>query len=99
MVEAVCIIYISYFVTYHTALRFAIYLYKTKRFVSKVFETNKRTTDKFVDFSLDKPVPLCGDIKIAFFNKSTRIFRFWFNTFFVDMHQLQEDLKRYIYRS
>ena len=80
--------------TFHTALRFAVYLYGTKIFISKVSETNKRTIDKFVDLSLDQPVPICGDIKIVFFNKRSRIFRFWFNTYFVDTHQ--EGPKRYI---
>ena len=80
--------------TVHSALRFAVYLYKSKIFVSKVFETNKRTTDKFLDLSLDQPVPLCGDIKIVFYNKRTRIFRFWFNTFFVHLHQENHVVRR-----
>ena len=96
----------------HTALRFAVYLYKTRIFVSKVFETNKTTSkgfkpgkgkdfesnnptrlfpermrDEFVDFSLQRPLPLCRDIKIVFYNRRTRIFRFWFNTYFVDVHK------------
>lgn len=85
MMEAVLVLCSCIF--YRTALRFAVYLYKSKIFVSKVFETNKRTTEKFLDLSLDQPVPLCGDIKIVFYNKRKRIFRFWLNTYFVDMHQ------------
>ncbi|XP_071483432.1 phosphatidylinositol 3,4,5-trisphosphate 3-phosphatase and dual-specificity protein phosphatase PTEN-like [Diadema antillarum] len=66
---------------------FVIYQQKVKIFSSQAYEVSKRR-EKFVRCEVPLPVPICGDIKIEFFNKPNklkkdRMFHFWFNTFFV----------------
>ncbi|XP_039272663.2 phosphatidylinositol 3,4,5-trisphosphate 3-phosphatase and dual-specificity protein phosphatase PTEN-like [Styela clava] len=48
-------------------------------------------------FDLPQPFPLCGDMKIEFFNRKSvmgkdKLFHFWFNTFFVQQMQKSEKL-------
>jgi phosphatidylinositol-3,4,5-trisphosphate 3-phosphatase/dual-specificity protein phosphatase PTEN len=69
-------------------------LYKTKIYTSKTYE-NIRRTDTFAELALPTPVPLCGDIKIEFLNvrfggRRDKMFHLWFNTFFIDMHVMQQ---------
>lgn len=75
---------------------FIIRLYKTKIFTSKIFE-NIRKGESSADLMLPQALPLCGDIKVEFFHHKfgkEKMFHFWFNTFFVDMHvyQMSEDM-------
>ncbi|XP_041485113.1 phosphatidylinositol 3,4,5-trisphosphate 3-phosphatase and dual-specificity protein phosphatase PTEN-like [Lytechinus variegatus] len=65
---------------------FVIYQQKVKIFSSQPYEVAKKERSVRCEFPL--PVPICGDIKIEFFNKPNklkkdRMFHFWFNTFFV----------------
>lgn len=74
---------------------FLVRLYKTKIYTSKVYQNVKRT-DPFAELSLPQPLPLCGDIKIEFFHtnrlgKNEKMFHLWFNTFFIDMHVMQQE--------
>ena len=74
---------------------FIIRLYKTKIFTSRVYQNISRS-DTFAELSLPQPVPLCGDIKIEFFHNQRlggkeKMFHFWFNTFFVDMHVMMQE--------
>eukprot|EP00731_Ephydatia_muelleri_P025570 Em0017g653a len=71
---------------------FIIRLYKTKIFTSKIFEI--RRGESSADLMLTQPLPLCGDIKVEFFHQKfgkEKMFHFWFNTFFVDMHVYQHE--------
>ena len=79
----------------HVGPSFIIRLYKTKIFTSKVYQNISRS-DTFAELSLPQPVPLCGDIKIEFFHNQRlggkeKMFHFWFNTFFVDMHVMMQE--------
>ncbi|GFY63720.1 phosphatidylinositol 3,4,5-trisphosphate 3-phosphatase and dual-specificity protein phosphatase PTEN [Trichonephila inaurata madagascariensis] len=65
---------------------FVVYQLKTKLYTSPVLEVKRNK--KFLSFDFTETVPVCGDIKIEFrnrtkFGKSEKMFLFWFNTFFV----------------
>lgn len=58
----------------------------------KIFTSNSDIVNKSMEgtvtFDLPKPLILCGDIKVEFFNRKSvvgkdKLFHFWFNTFFV----------------
>eukprot|EP00731_Ephydatia_muelleri_P025536 Em0017g619a len=71
---------------------FTICLYKTRIFTSQIFEI--RRGESSADLMLPQPLPLCGDIKVEFFHQKfgkEKMFHFWFNTFFVDMHVYQHE--------
>ena len=79
----------------HVGPSFIVRLYKTKIFTSRVYQNISRS-DTFGELSLPQPVPLCGDIKIEFFHNQRlggkeKMFHFWFNTFFVDMHVMMQE--------
>ncbi len=82
--------------TLFTAPCFIVRLYKTKIYTSKVYENIKKT-DTYAELSLPTPLPLCGDIKIEFFHcrftGKDKMFHFWFNTYFIDMHVMQQEAK------
>lgn len=67
---------------------FEVFQLKVKVYTSKTYEDIKKGQDKFT-MSTDQSVPLCGDIKVVFYNKprltkkKEKMFQFWFNTFFV----------------
>lgn len=54
-------------------------------------------SDRLLIFDLPQPLPLCGDMKIEFFNRKSvmgkdKLFHFWFNTFFVQQMQKSEKI-------
>ncbi|EDV22661.1 uncharacterized protein TRIADDRAFT_28654 [Trichoplax adhaerens] len=67
---------------------FTVRQHNVKLITSKVMEVLRKGNER-ITFVLDKPLPICGDVKIEFFHKSeyfskkSRMFHFWFNTFFV----------------
>ena len=73
---------------------FTVHVQKLKMYTSKLYENIKRT-DSTANLMLPQELPLCGDVRIDFYHQSTigkeRMFRFWFNTFFIDMHLLQQE--------
>ncbi|KAJ8022924.1 hypothetical protein HOLleu_37955 [Holothuria leucospilota] len=80
---------------------FVIYQHKFKIFTSEITKGIKRWQRK-VDYELNQPV--CGDIKIEFFHKTTMLkmdkkpmFHFWFNTFFVvNPHCLEDQYDHHV---
>ncbi|XP_059170264.1 phosphatidylinositol 3,4,5-trisphosphate 3-phosphatase and dual-specificity protein phosphatase PTEN-like isoform X1 [Physella acuta] len=72
---------------------------KVKVYTSPVFDGVKREQKSFLMpvMHSSHSVPICGDIKIEFFNKSKinkreKMFHFWFNTFFVtDRERVQQN--------
>ncbi|KAL8616913.1 hypothetical protein ACOMHN_041832 [Nucella lapillus] len=66
---------------------FEVHQLKVKVYTSPVYDgISKGDNSHFM--SVPKPVPLCGDIKVEFFNKTLmmkkeKMLHFWFNTFFV----------------
>ncbi|XP_064389054.1 phosphatidylinositol 3,4,5-trisphosphate 3-phosphatase and dual-specificity protein phosphatase PTEN-like [Halichondria panicea] len=72
---------------------FIVRLYNTKIHDSEPY-THFKKTDSFAEMCLPQPLPVCGDIRIEFYShswsKKEKIFQFWFNTFFVDMHVMQQ---------
>ena len=64
-----------------------------KVYTSKLYDHIKRT-DSTADLLLPQELPVCGDVKMDFYHQSMigkeRMFTFWFNTFFIDMHLLQQ---------
>jgi len=70
-------------------------LYKTKIHQSHIYDQFKKT-DAYAEMLLPTPLPVCGDVRIEFYNcyfggRKEKIFQFWFNTFFTDMHVLQQE--------
>ncbi|XP_061167290.1 phosphatidylinositol 3,4,5-trisphosphate 3-phosphatase and dual-specificity protein phosphatase PTEN-like [Saccostrea echinata] len=67
---------------------FEVFQLKVKVYTSKTYEDIRKGQDKF-SMATDQSVPLCGDIKVVFYNKprltkkKEKMFQFWFNTFFV----------------
>ncbi|XP_078319615.1 phosphatidylinositol 3,4,5-trisphosphate 3-phosphatase and dual-specificity protein phosphatase PTEN-like [Crassostrea virginica] len=67
---------------------FEVFQLKVKVYTSRTYEEIKKGQDKFT-MSTEQSVPLCGDIKVVFYNKprltkkKEKMFQFWFNTFFV----------------
>ncbi|XP_020612582.1 phosphatidylinositol 3,4,5-trisphosphate 3-phosphatase and dual-specificity protein phosphatase PTEN-like isoform X2 [Orbicella faveolata] len=76
---------------------YIIWQQKVKLYQSKVDEGKK--SNKGLAFEPSQPIPICGDIRVEFFNKDMfkkeRMFQFWFNTFFISQQatvvQLFED--------
>jgi len=74
---------------------FVVRLYKTKIYTSKIYES-LRKQDTYAELSIPTPIPLCGDVKIEFFHtrfggRREKMFHFWFNTYFIDMHVMQQE--------
>jgi len=66
---------------------FVIYQTGVALFKSKPYEVRKSESSPTV-LTLDREIPVCGDIKIDFFHhnnrfRKERMFVFWFNTFFL----------------
>lgn len=66
---------------------FEVHQLKVKVYSSPVYDIGKGESFYYMD--VQNPVPLCGDIKIEFFNKTLmtkkeKMLHFWFNTFFVN---------------
>lgn len=66
---------------------FEVHQLKVKVHSSPVYDTIRKGETCFYMW-VTNPVPLCGDIKIEFYNKTMmkqkeKMFHFWFNTFFV----------------
>ena len=65
---------------------FLVKLYHTKIYTSKPVE-NVKKNQEYIDCTLDKPLPICGDVKVEFFhqkfNKKEKLCHFWFNTYFI----------------
>ncbi|CAB3988947.1 Phosphatidylinositol 3,4,5-trisphosphate 3-phosphatase and dual-specificity phosphatase PTEN [Paramuricea clavata] len=67
---------------------FYVWQSKVKIYSSKSQESATKDA-KNICFNLPQPLPVCGDIKVQFYNKDSRfgkkdlMFQFWFNTFFV----------------
>jgi len=73
---------------------FSVKVQKLKIYTSTIYDHIKRT-DSTAELLLPQELPLCDDIKIEFFHQARfggkeKMFRFWFNTFFIDMHLLQQ---------
>jgi len=73
---------------------FTIKVQGIKIYISKVYDQIKRT-DSNAALMLPQALPLCGDVKIEFFHQARfggkeNMFRLCINTFFIDMHLLQQ---------
>ena len=72
---------------------FTVRVQKLKIYTSRLYDHIRRN-DSTADLLLPQELPICGDIEIDFYHQSMigkeRMFRFWFNTFFIDMHVLQQ---------
>ena len=73
---------------------FTVKVQQAKIYTSKVYEHIKRT-DSSAELLLPQELPLCGDVKIEFFHQARfggkeTMLTLWFNTFFIDMHLLQQ---------
>lgn len=67
---------------------FEVYQLKVRVYTSKVYEDIKKGQTSFY-MPIEQSVPLCGDIKVVFYNKprmkkKDKMFQFWLNTFFVE---------------
>lgn len=78
---------------------FTVKLYATKIYTSKAVDGVRKDQGSIL-LTLDKPLPVCGDVKVEFFhkkfNKKEKMFHFWFNTYFIEgnklaINQLQTD--------
>lgn len=61
---------------------------KVKVYTSKIYEDIKKGQQNYY-MPIEHSVPLCGDIKVVFYNKprmkkKDKMLQFWFNTFFVE---------------
>ncbi|XP_046407113.1 phosphatidylinositol 3,4,5-trisphosphate 3-phosphatase and dual-specificity protein phosphatase PTEN-like isoform X2 [Ischnura elegans] len=68
------------------SLQFVISEERSKIYSDMVHDVKKG--DPSIHIKINKYVPVCGDIKVEFFNKpkmmrKEKLFHFWFNTFFV----------------
>ncbi|XP_071952833.1 phosphatidylinositol 3,4,5-trisphosphate 3-phosphatase and dual-specificity protein phosphatase PTEN-like [Antedon mediterranea] len=68
---------------------FVVYQHKVKIHTSDVVKGLKRG-DHTITYNMSQPFPVCGDVKIEFFHKASKLkkdkrslFHFWFNTFFI----------------
>ena len=67
---------------------FEVYRQASRLYISNVYEDIKKGQNSYL-MQTESPVPVCGDIKIVFYNnsrmkKKDKMFQFWFNTFFVE---------------
>ncbi|XP_033752891.1 phosphatidylinositol 3,4,5-trisphosphate 3-phosphatase and dual-specificity protein phosphatase PTEN-like isoform X2 [Pecten maximus] len=78
---------------------FEVYQLKVKVYSSRVYEDLKKGQDR-VFMGVESSVPLCGDIKVVFYNKprmkgKEKMFQFWFNTFFVNVDEQPNGTRTY----
>ncbi|XP_013395488.1 phosphatidylinositol 3,4,5-trisphosphate 3-phosphatase and dual-specificity protein phosphatase PTEN [Lingula anatina] len=67
---------------------FVVSQLKVKIYTSRVYDTIKKGQQYF-EMEIFPPIPVCGDVKIEYFNKpkmikKEKMFHLWFNTFFVE---------------
>ncbi|KAK7113804.1 phosphatidylinositol 3,4,5-trisphosphate 3-phosphatase and dual-specificity protein phosphatase PTEN-like [Littorina saxatilis] len=67
---------------------FEVHQLKVKVYSSPVYDGISKGDSSYY-MRVENPVPLCGDVKIEFFNKTMmmkkeKMLHFWFNTFFVE---------------
>lgn len=67
---------------------FEVYQLKVRVYTSKFYEDIKKGQNAFY-MPIEQSLPLCGDVKIVFYNKprmkkKDKMFQFWLNTFFVE---------------
>ncbi|CAG5123128.1 unnamed protein product, partial [Candidula unifasciata] len=78
---------------------FEVHQLKVKVYTSPVYEGVRKDRNSFympVNHG-NQSIPVCGDIKVEFFNKSKinkreKMFHFWFNTFFVTERENSNEL-------